>query len=158
MCSVIWLTFIELSIIRFIYLFKGLFYKKMLFWKLFSSDTSKRMYSTIFCHQTFYPSELFEKFEEVRCGRVWKQHKHGIGELRHVFYAWINTGSGQKGSVIVARINTGSGRNRLNRCTDLLQIWCGCFFGGPLPDLFKIKLLPLFLMELLVILWVFSNS
>ena len=28
MCSVIWLTFIELSIIRFIYLFKGLFYKK----------------------------------------------------------------------------------------------------------------------------------
>ena len=71
------------------------------------------MYSTLFCHQTFYPSELFQKFEEVRCGRVWKQHKHGIGELRHVFYAWINTGSGQKGSVIVARINTGSGRNRL---------------------------------------------
>ena len=71
------------------------------------------MYSTIFCHQTFYPSELFEKFEEVRCGRVWKQHKHGIGELRQVFYAWINTGSGQKGSVIVARMNTESGRNRL---------------------------------------------
>ena len=77
------------------------------------------MYSTIFCHQTFYPSELFEKFEEVRCGRVWKQHKHGIGELRHVFYAWINTGSGQKGSVIVARINTGSGRNRLNSWASL---------------------------------------
>ena len=71
------------------------------------------MYSTIFCHQTFYASELFEKFEEVRCGRVWKQHKHGIGELRHVFYAWINTGSGQKGSVIVARMNTGLGQNRL---------------------------------------------
>ena len=75
------------------------------------------MYSTIFCHQTFYPSELFEKFEEVGCGRVWKQHKHGIGELRHVFYAWINTGSGQKGSVIVARMNTGSGRNRLTDST-----------------------------------------
>ena len=71
------------------------------------------MYSTIFCHKTFYQSELFEKFEEVGCGRVWKQHKHGIGELRHVFYACINTGSGQKGSVIVARINTGSGRNQL---------------------------------------------
>ena len=25
----------------------------------------------------------------------------------------------------------------LNRCTDLLQIWCWCFFGGPLPDLFN---------------------
>ena len=46
----------------------------------------------------------------------------------------------------------------LNRCTDLLQIWCWCFFGGPLPDLFKIKLLALFLMELLVILCIFSNS
>ena len=42
------------------------------------------MYPTIFCHETFYPSELFEKFEEVGCGRVWKQHKHGIGELRRL--------------------------------------------------------------------------
>ena len=46
----------------------------------------------------------------------------------------------------------------LNRCTDLLQIWCWCFFGRPLPDLFKFKLLPLFWMELLVILCIFSNS
>ena len=107
-----WLSLSYRSFGSYIYL-KAYFTKKMLFWKLFSSNTSKRMYSTIFCHQTFYPSELFEKFEEVGCGRVWKPHKHGIGELRHVFYARINTGSGQKGSVIVARINTGSGRNRL---------------------------------------------
>ena len=45
----------------------------------------------------------------------------------------------------------------LNRCTDLLQIWCWCFFGGPLPDLVKIKLLTLFWMELLVILCIFSK-
>ena len=32
----------------------------------------------------------------------------------------------------------------LNRCTYLLQIWCGCFLGGPLPDLFKIRVLPYF--------------
>ena len=38
MCSVIW--FIKLPIIQIIYLYKGLFYKKMLFWKLFTSDTS----------------------------------------------------------------------------------------------------------------------
>ena len=39
---------------------------------------------------------------------------------------------------------------------DLLQMWFGCFLGGPLPDLFKIKLLHLFLMELLVILCIFQ--
>ena len=44
----------------------------------------------------------------------------------------------------------------LNRCTDLVQIWCRCFFGAPLPDLFKIELLPVFLMELLVILCIFQ--
>ena len=32
----------------------------------------------------------------------------------------------------------------LNRCTYLLQIWCGFFLGGPLPDLFKIRVLPYF--------------
>ena len=110
--SVDWLSLNYRSFASYIYL-KACFTKKMLFWKLFSANTSWRMYSTIFCHQTCYSSELFEKFEEVVCGRVLKPHKHGIGWLRHVFYARINTGSGQKASVIVARINTGSGRNQL---------------------------------------------